>query len=317
MKGVRPKAAGIITHGPCICVAEVSPSEVDAGGELTVTARVSCPHGCDLTGLGVSIRNQHDTELARAELSMPDGEGYLTKAFAARAPLETGAHIYRMVVAPYKKDGVLHEGTSTEFSFRAMAHAASVNVWGWPSAIAAGERFKFKVGVKCSAGCKLAGRPFRICDHEGAQIGAASLTDDIWPGTSALYFAEVEAEAPPAAGDYTWRLEVPASNLNLPHAASSCVFAVKAVSAPDSEVTVEARHRETQTPIVGAQVLLHPYRAVTDERGIAKVKVRNGRYKLFVSGFRFIAYQAVIDVAGDVTAKAELTPEPEGQEDYR
>src|ERR1700687_3103467 len=59
------------------------------------------------------------------------------------------------------------------------------------------------------------------------------------------------------------------------------------------------------------------YRALTDERGMAKLKVAKGRYKLFVSGFQYIAYQGIIDVTGDVTARAELTSEPEGQEDYR
>jgi hypothetical protein len=82
-------------------------------------------------------------------------------------------------------------------------------------------------------------------------------------------------------------------------------------------VTVEAFDSETQTPIKGAHVLLHPYRALTDERGVAKVKVAKGRYKLFVSGFQYIAYQNIIDVAGDVATRAELAAEPEGQEDYR
>jgi hypothetical protein len=82
-------------------------------------------------------------------------------------------------------------------------------------------------------------------------------------------------------------------------------------------VTVEAFDSETQAPIKGAHVLLHPYRALTDDRGMAKIKVAKGRYKLFVSGFNYIAYQHMIDVAGDVTARAELIAEPEGQEDFR
>jgi hypothetical protein len=211
----------------------------------------------------------------------------------------------------------LHEEISTEFSFVAKAHAASVNAWGWPSAIAAGERFRFKIGVKCSAACHLTGRPLSIFDHEGAQVGAASLADDIWPGTSALYFAEVEVVAPLTAGDYEWEAKTPESYSSVPHAASSCTFAIKVVSPPDHEVTVEAIDGEKQTPIESAHVLLHPYRALTDERGVAKMKVAKGRYKLVVSGFNYIAYQSIIDVTGDVTTRAQLTAEPEGQEDYR
>jgi hypothetical protein len=38
---------------------------------------------------------------------------------------------------------------------------------------------------------------------------------------------------------------------------------------------------------------------------------------LFVSGFNYIAYENVIDVASDMAIRAELAVEPEGQEDYR
>jgi hypothetical protein len=310
-------AKAVRTNGQRTCIVEVAPGEVDAGAELTITVRVSCPNGFDLRGQSVSIRNPNDAELANAELREFDGERCATSAITLRAPLEVGEHVYRAVLAALEKDGVLQEETSTAFSFVAKPHAMSVNVWGLPSAIAAGERFRFKVGIKCSAGCQLAGRPLSVSDGEGAQVGAASLRDDIWPGTTALYFAEVEAQAPLTPGDYAWHVECPGSERDVPHAAGSLPFAVKVVSPPEHEVTVEAFDSEKQAPVAGAHVLLHPYRAFTDERGIAKVKVAKGRYKLFVSGFQYVAYQGIIDVAGDVTARAELTSEPEGHEDYR
>jgi hypothetical protein len=82
-------------------------------------------------------------------------------------------------------------------------------------------------------------------------------------------------------------------------------------------VTVEAFDGDTQTPIKGAQVLLHPYRALTDERGVAKVKVAKGRYTLFVSGFNYIGHERIIDVTSDVTTRAELAVEPEEEVDIR
>jgi hypothetical protein len=303
-------------HGRRICAVEVSPSQVDAGAELTLAVRVSCPNCCDLAGQSVSIRKRNGTELTSAQLSELDGERYVTSAITLRAPLEVGEHIYRAVLAAQEKDGVLHEETSAEFSFVVVPHEASVNVWGLPSAIAAGERFRFKVGVKCSAGCKLAGRKLSIFDHEGAQVAEAQLVDDVWPGTGALYFAEVEALAPLQIGDFEWRVETPGSD-EVPHAAGSCSFAVKIVIPPDHEVTVEAFDSEQQTPVKGAHVLLHPYRAFTDESGVARVKVAGGRYTLVVSGFRYVAYEGVVDVTDDVAIRAELTSEPEGEEDYR
>jgi hypothetical protein len=314
MTGRRPNAAR--THGQRICEVEVSPSEVDAGAELTVKVRVCCPQGCDLTGQIVSIRDRSDTEDANAELTEFDGQGYMTSAFALRAPLEPGKYSYRVVLPAAEVNGVCHEETSMVFSFATKVHAASLNVWGLPSAVAAGERFRFKVGIKCSAGCKLSGRRLSIFDHEGQEVAAATLVDNIWPGTDALYFVEMEAQAPAAPADYQWQVTTPEWNSGIAHADGSFTFAVKIVRSPDHEVTVEAFDGETQSPIKGAHVLLHPYRAFTDERGVAKLKVAAGRYRLFVSGFKYIAYQEIVEVAGDVTARAVLAVEPEEQEDY-
>ena len=304
------------THGQRACAVEISPSEPDVGVELTMKVSVSCPHGCDLTGQRVSIRNDEVAELTSAEFVEFDGEAYVTSAFVMRAPLELGQHTYRAVLAGEETDGVLHEETSTAGSFATKAHAVTLNGWGLPSAIAAGERFRLRAGVKCSAGCKLTGRPLRIFDHEGAQVAAASLAEDVWPGTSALYFAEVEAQGPLMPGDYQWQVKSPESDSGVPHAAGSFSFAIKIVRPPDHEVTVEVFDSETQKPIKGAHVLLHPYRAHTDENGVANAKVAKGRYKLVVSGFNYIAYEDIIDVAGDVRARAELVAEPEEHEEH-
>jgi hypothetical protein len=309
-------AKAVSTHGERTCTVEVAPSEVDAGAELTVTVRASCPHGCDLSGQSVSIRDRDDADLACAELTALE-DGAFGTALALRAPLKVGGHIWDAVLPPCERDDVRHAESATAFSFTAMAHAANVNVWGLPSAISAGERFSFKIGIRCSAGCKLAGRALSITDHDGAQIAAAKLSDGVWPGTSALYFAEVEVQAPRMPGDFTWQVTTPASDQSVPHAAGSCGFAVRVVAPPDHEVTVEAFDGDSQAPIKGAHVLLHPYRALTDERGVAKVKVAKGRYTLFVSGFNYIGHERIIDVTSDVTARAELAVEPEEEVDIR
>jgi hypothetical protein len=310
-------AKKVRTHGPCMCTIEVTPGEVDAGTELTVRARASCPEGCDLRGQSVAIRNAGDDVLATAEIAEFEGYSYVTHACVLRAPLDVGDHVYRAVIAAQETGGVRHEESAATFSFATRAHAASVNVWGLPSAIAAGERFGFKVGVKCSAGCKLTGAQWKISDHDGVEVASGNLSDEAWPGTSALYFAEPEATAPPAAGNYEWRVDTVASPEEVPHADGALVFAVRIVRPPDFEVTVEAFDAEKQSPIAGAHVMLHPYRTFTDETGVAKLKVAKGRYRLSVSGFNYLAHQDVIDVDRDVIARAELMVEPEGQEDYR
>src|SRR5262245_24258090 len=162
------------THGERTCTVEVAASEVDAGAELTVTVRAACPRGCDLIGQSVSIRDRDDTELASAELAAIENDAFGT-VLALRAPVKVGDCTWRAVLPACEKDGARHEESTTAFSFAAMPHAASINVWELPPAIPAGERFSFKVGIKCSAGCKLAGRALSITGHDGTQVAATKL----------------------------------------------------------------------------------------------------------------------------------------------
>ena len=46
----------------------------------------------------------------------------------------------------------------------------NVVVWDAPSAVVAGERFRTKVGIKCSSNCHLTNKDFRIYDAKGLPI---------------------------------------------------------------------------------------------------------------------------------------------------
>jgi hypothetical protein len=179
-----------------------------------------------------------------------------------------------------------------------------------PSALVAGERFKFTVGVRCSAGCNLAGRDLSIVGRDGTPIVCATLGPTVWPGTDALYFAEVAVEAPPVAGNHQWEVRSAASTSEPPHDAGSHAFGLKVVRPPNCEVTIEAIDKEKQTPIKGARVVMHPYRATTGENGQAKLKVTDGRYDILVSATKYAPVSMVVEVTGDVVTRAELDGEP-------
>ena len=87
-------------------------------------------------------------------------------------------------------------------------------------------------------------------------------------------------------------------------------MAIKVVSPPDCEVTVEAVDREKQTPIKGARVVMHPYRAMTDENGIAKVKVTKGQYDILVSASKYVPVSIPVEVTADMVTRAELDVDP-------
>ena len=185
-------------------------------------------------------------------------------------------------------------------------HAAELTVWDVPSAIVAGERFKAMVGLRCSGGCNLGGRELGVYDQEGAQVGTVKLGREVWPGTEALYFAEVEAIAPSTAGGHQWEVKVAGWDSELPHAAGSFPLAVRVVSPPDCLVTVKAVDRESQAPIHGACVVMHPYRAMTDENGVAEIKVARGQYEILVSGSRHTPVYTSVEVVADLSTSAEL-----------
>ena len=188
-------------------------------------------------------------------------------------------------------------------------HVMQINVWDVPSTTVAGKYFTVVVGVRCSAGCDLSGREICIVDHEGTQACTVQLGHDIWPGSEALYFAELEARAPLTDASHPWEAKIAGWDADLPHAAGSFPVIVRVVSTPDCEVTIRAVDRERQTPIKGACVVMHPYRALTDDNGIARVRVAKGTYDILVSGSRYMPVCASLEVSADMITSAELDAE--------
>lgn len=185
-------------------------------------------------------------------------------------------------------------------------HSTQLTIWDVPPTAVAGERFAVSVGARCSDGCDLRGRELSIYDQQGALVGTVKLGHDVWPGTEALYFAKVETRAPLEAGNHQWEAKIAGWDAGLPHAAGSFPVVVRVVSAPDCEVTVRALDREKRTPIKGARVVMHPYRAVTDENGVAKVRVARGQYDILVSGSRYMPASTSVEVTADIITSAEL-----------
>jgi hypothetical protein len=187
------------------------------------------------------------------------------------------------------------------------AHTTSVVVWDIPSAIVAGERFRMKVGIKCSSECPLTNGQFGVHDDGGARIATGSLSDERWPGTTGLHGGEVELEAPAGEGLYTWSVT---SDATTSHAESSTSFGIRVVGRSECLVRVETVDRVSQAPLSGARVVMHPYRAVTDARGVAELRVAKGAYTLFVSQTSYFTFGLPIQVDADMNARAELDVEP-------
>jgi hypothetical protein len=303
-----------MTQDQCTCTVTVSSEEVDAGADFTLAVSVTAPAKAkdDLRGAQVSIRDCNDAELTGATLAKSDDGTYVADDIVMAAPTSAGEYIYRVAVIGTDKDGRPQQRASAELRLTVKPHAALLNVWDVPSTVVAGERFKVAVGVKCSAGCDLRGQEFGIIDGDGRQVSTVKL-GDLWPGSEALYFAEVEADAPPIAANHRWEIRTVPWDAELPHAAGSSSFVLRVVGSPDCEVAVEVVDKDQQTPINDACVVMHPYRATTDENGVAKLKVTKGQYDILVSGAKYLPISTTVTVSADLTTRAELEVEPPWQ----
>jgi hypothetical protein len=206
---------------------------------------------------------------------------------------------------------VAEEEVKTE---EVKAHETSITVWDVPSPTAFGTEFRIKVGVKCSAECKLTGKEIEIYDHEGVKVATTTLGDVPWPATSALYWTEVELKAPSIEGRYRWTVKFPEPDLELPHERASRTFTFGVARQPEHVITIEVIDEDTKASLKDAHVLLRPtiykgyhYRVRTDGSGMAKVSMPKGDYQLYASQGDKEAGRR-IKVNGDATIRIELLP---------
>jgi len=226
------------------------------------------------------------------------------------APRIVGDYSWSVVSPLVEKDGVQFEEASKAFDFSVKPHTTRVLAWGAPSSIVAGEKFKMTIGIKCSGECPFANRTFDVYDHEGAAAATGTLAAELWPGTSGLYFAEVEMDAPSAAGLYQWRAKISGTKGEMAHDEGAAEFGVRVVDPPECTLRVEAVDIESGEPLASAHVTLHPYQALADEKGLAEIRVAKGSYTLFVAQTGYLTFNLPLEVGGDRTARAELELEP-------
>jgi len=199
-------------------------------------------------------------------------------------------------------------------------HDRHVVVWDVPPAIERGATFRVRVGVKCASGCAPGAWTVAVHDQDGATRAAVSLGAEPWAGTAALYHAEIELTAPDVEGLHTWEAVaagVPGNeasqgdpeNGDPQHGEARASFTVRSVAPPDCLVTVVAVDRQDQTPVAGATVVAHPFRALTDARGVATLRLPKGDYRLFVSGRNYVPFRRDGDISGELTITAELEPD--------
>jgi hypothetical protein len=291
-------------------------SELDVGSDMALKVKISCPSHCNLQGGQVRIADDAGAILKELELTSFEGAANETDEFVLKAPTKPGEYTWMAVFAAREKEGILHEESSAPFSFIAKPHATSMAVWDVPSPVMYNAGFNLKVGVGCSAACKLTGQEVEIYDHQGAKVAMGTLGDLPWSATRALYWVEVPLKAPGTGEYYQWTVKFPKPDMELAHEGTAHTFAFGTASPPEHVVTVEVIDKYTGTPIRNAQVTLHssgtPYGDRTDDAGVARLNVPKGEYQLYVYMRFYEDFQTTAEVSSDLTVKAELLSDPDG-----
>ena len=285
---------------------EVEPREVDAGADIMLSGQIAFSPPQDVREQTILIRDSEGRILAEADLTEFDGAVNKAGPLVLKAPVQPGEYIWSAVLTAGAVGDTPREEATTTFAFTVHPHETSIVVWDVPPTIVAGERFAIKVGVKCSSACRPTGWLAEIRDHDGCVAATATLSDEPWRGTGALRYAEVQLQAPCEQGLYRWKAAAPGADLTIPHTVQSMEFGVRTVPPPEFRVRIEVLDKESQAPISGAKVVVHPYRTFTDGEGVAEIRVPKGDYTILVSGKKHIPFRTSGLVTEDMTVRAEL-----------
>jgi hypothetical protein len=309
-------------HATVMTVEDVA--EVAVGAEFVLTVRVSCPAGCDLSGIPIEVMAPDNATTTVPPLYPPPpaGEGRegaadiaVARRIALKAPLRVGEHVWRLSCAAHKTSGWYHDVSLLRVPVRVRPHETSLAVWAIPSPVVTGRPFAIKVGAKSAAGCDLTGMPIAVRDPAGTMLAGGVLGDTPWPGTSSLYWTELTLIAPAEAGMFSWSVEFAAADLALPHQGSSSRFSIAIVDPPEHRLTINVVEQETASPVAHAQVRLGAYGATTDGSGLAQLMVPKGAYDLDVWKSGYDAPTASIVIDADLAVEIVMVPMPEENPD--
>ena len=298
------------THLTSVALSRAPAEEVDAGTDILLKVKVSCPYGCDLRGRVVNVMAPDGAVVAGSGLADFADRANETTEFVFPAPDEVGEYSWTVVFPKQESEGLVHEEGSLAITVRTLAHDTSLAVWGVPSPIVIDHPFRIQVGATCSAGCDLSGTAIQICDETGAGIARGTLGDTPLDGTRALYWTEVDLVAPAGEGATSRSVRFAPTDLRLPHDGASARFGFETVKPPQYSMTVKVVEKDGGTPVANAQVRLGVYFASSDSTGLATVALAQGTYSLDVLKTGYESASRVLEVNGDVTVEVEIAVIP-------
>jgi hypothetical protein len=295
-------------HVVRVALCEPMPSQVPVGSDVDVGVQVLCAAGCDLTGMPLAVIAPDGTQaMARRD------RGNLTLT----TPAEVGRHCWQIATPAHETGGVVHAPATLDVAITTRPHQTSLAVWAIPDAALAGEAFTVKAGVKCADGCALRGQRIDVVDADGTVLASGQAGDTPWPGTSALYWAELTLPAPAQEGLVTFAASTQARSQGLAHDGASTSFTVAVAKPPEHTLIVRVVARDTGEPIAGADIRLGAHRAITGASGLAELRIAGGTYELHVWKAGYETPPTALEIRADTFVEVEAVALPEEDPDAR
>jgi hypothetical protein len=296
------------SHSTAIELSEPAPAEVAAGTELTLKIKLACEAGCDLHSLPITIKGPDDAAATDCHIN-DSGE------VALRIPSRIGAQSFTIAFGPHEAADICHEPCAISLTVKSIPHGTSLAVWDIPSPIMKGEQFAIKVGAKSAADAELNGFEIAIFDISEKVVARGRLRDAPWPGTTALYWDELQLTAPAQEGLHKWSARFAAEGLALPHDGTAAEFSAMVAPAPEHCLTVKVVEQQSKKPIADVQVRLGPFHGTTGATGIAEVMMPKGTYDLHIWKTAYEAPDRPIEIKGDLSVQVEAVFVPEEDPD--
>jgi hypothetical protein len=195
-------------------------------------------------------------------------------------------------------------------------HPATISlaVWDVPMPVVAGERFSIKAGAKSAAGRVLTGGTLEVSDGTGAVVATATLGKTRWPGTEALYWAELAVPAPAdrQVAEYAVRFVLGQEREAMPSR-----FSITIAAKPECKLNVKVTERASGAALDGVEIRIGPFHARTDKAGHAQLRVCKGEYQLQLWRTAHIAQSQPIKIDADTSVELVMVHVPEEHPDAR
>ena len=293
-------------HATTLEVTRAIPSEVEAGAQVTIEVRISCASGCRLSGAPIEVVTSEGVVVARTQTETADtNDAGGVMPLVVTAPNQIGAFVWSAVCPRHETEtGVHEEPERVPLPFATIPHKTSLAVWNVRSPVIAESAVMVRVGMRCSAACRLTGRAIEVVDDSGTTVARATLGETPWMDTDALYWTDLEFRAPASQGVATYRA-VTIAGADPCHEPSTAGFSFRTTGHPEHKVTINVVDKDTGVGVSDVEVRLGLYIQSTDEHGHVTVEVPGGTYDLSIRKDGFGAAPVTVEIAASVSLRVE------------